>query len=112
MNSGSSAPTHSTVQVERCLRISSSSQKSRPARMGEAWSVRRATSTVRTVSSPSTARSTVSFSLTTLPPRRPSFAVTTTWHCASRMRSRIASALKPPKMIECTAPRRAQASIV
>ncbi len=47
-----------------------------------------------------------------LPPRSPSLAVTTMRQRASTMRSRRASELKPPNTTECTAPIRAQASIV
>ena len=112
MNSGSSAPIHSLVQVERCLRHSSSSQWSRPAASAPRLSVRRATSTVSTSDMPSTARSTVFLSGIRLPPRRPSLAVTTTLQRASTMRSRSDSALKPPNTTECTAPMRAHASIV
>jgi len=75
-------------------------------------SVRRATSTVSTSDKPSMARSTVFFRGMRFPPRRPSLAVTTTRQRASTMRSRRASALKPPKTTECTAPMRAQASMV
>ena len=46
MKSGSSASIHSAVQVERWWRISSSSQESRPARIGTSVSVRRATRTM------------------------------------------------------------------
>jgi hypothetical protein len=44
--------------------------------------------------------------------RRPTLAVTTTLQPASMMRSRSDSAEKPPKTTECTAPMRAQASMV
>ena len=112
MKSGSSAPIHSLVQVERCFLHSSSSQWSRPACIGTSWSVRRATSTVSTSDMPSTALSTVFLSGMRLPPRRPSLAVTTIRQRASTMRSRSDSALKPPNTTECTAPMRAQASMV
>ena len=52
MKSGSSAPIHSAVQVERWVFISSSSQKSRPFTIGTAVSVRRATSTDSTMGIP------------------------------------------------------------
>ncbi len=111
MNSGSSAPIHSTVQVERWRFISSSSQKSRPQVIGGSSSVRRATSTVWTSESPSIARSVIALSGILRPPRSPSFAVITTLHWASRMRSRSESALNPPNTTECTAPMRAHASM-
>jgi len=111
MNSGSSAPIHATVQVERCFFISSSSHRSRPACIGTSWSVRRATRTVSTRSMPSIARSVMALSGIRRPPRRPSFAVITTLQPASTIRSRSDSALNPPKTTECTAPIRAHASI-
>ena len=80
--------------------------------MGTSPSVRRATSTVSTRDIPSMARSTVRLRGTRLPPRRPSLAVTTTLQWASTMRSRSDSAENPPKTTECTAPMRAQASMV
>jgi hypothetical protein len=100
------------VHVERWRWHSSSSQKSRPGRISTSVSVRRATSTASIDAMPSIARSTVFLSGTFLPPRRPSFAVTTTLHRASMMRSRSESAENPPKTTECTAPMRAHASIV
>ncbi len=111
MNSGSSAPIHSTVQVERCRWHSSSSHRSRPLCIGTSCSVRRATSTVSTIDMPSIARSTIALSGMRLPPRMPSLAVITTLQRASTMRSRSASAAKPPNTTECTAPMRAHASI-
>jgi hypothetical protein len=75
-------------------------------------SVRRATSTEPTKARPSTARSTVCLSGIVLPPRSPSLAVTTTFAAGVEMRSRSDSAEKPAKTTECTAPMRAQASIV
>jgi len=111
MKSGDSEDIHSTGQVERCLRISSVSHRSRPDSMGTSVSVRRATSTVSTIERPSMARSTVALSGMRRPPRRPSLAVTRTLHPASRIRSRSDSAEKPAKTTECTAPIRAQASM-
>jgi hypothetical protein len=58
------------------------------------------------------ARSTVFFKGMRFPPRSPSLAVTTMRQRASRILSRSASALKPPKTTEWTAPIRAQASMV
>jgi hypothetical protein len=75
-------------------------------------SVRRATRTVSTSDMPSMARSTVFLRGMRLPPRSPSFAVTTMRQRASTIRSRRLSALKPPNTTECTAPIRAQASMV
>jgi hypothetical protein len=80
--------------------------------MGTSPSVRRATRTVSTMDMPSMARSTVFLRGTRFPPRRPSLAVTTTLQRASTMRSRSASAEKPPNTTEWTAPMRAQASMV
>ncbi len=112
MKSGSSAAIHSTGQVERCFAVSSSSQRSRPARIGTSLSVRRTTKTFSTSDSPSTAWSTVALSGMRLPPRSPSLAVSTTLQPASRMRSRSDSAEKPAKTTEWTAPMRAQASML
>ena len=112
MKSGSSAPIHSLVQVERCLRhlLVEPVVAARPASATSA-SVRRATSTVSTSDKPSIALSTVFLSGIFLPPRRPSLAVITMRQRASMMRSRSDSALKPPNTTECTAPIRAHASI-
>src|SRR5258707_10591758 len=87
MNSGSSEAIHSTGQAERCLLLSSSSQKSRPCRMGTSLSVRWTTNTFSTRDRPSTAWSTVCFKGIFRPPRSPSLAVKTTLQPASRMRS-------------------------
>jgi hypothetical protein len=80
--------------------------------MGTSASVRRATSTVSTSDIPSIAWSTVRLSGMRLPPRIPSLAVTTILQRASTIRSRSDSELKPPNTTECTAPIRAQASMV
>ena len=53
----------------------------------------------------------MAFSGTTAPLRQPPSAVMTTFAPASFIRSRSASAEKPPNTTECTAPIRAQASI-
>ena len=55
--------------------------------------------------------STLAFKGTSLPRRQPPSAVTTSFDWASVLRSEMASALNPPKMIECVAPIRAQASM-
>ena len=60
---------------------------------------------------PSSASSAICFSGTTCPRRQPPSAVMSSVHCASLMRSRSDSELKPPKTTECTAPMRAHASI-
>ena len=57
------------------------------------------------------AMSTLAFSGTLRPPRRPSSAVITTSDLASSMRPASASGEKPPNTIEWIAPMRAQASI-
>ena len=58
----------------------------------------------------SSAASTVALSGTTLPRRQPPSAVMMSLQPASLTRSRIAVSEKPPKMTECVAPMRAQAS--
>ncbi len=58
-----------------------------------------------------TASSALSFSGTTEPRRQAPSAVISTVACASLIRSRSASALKPPNTTECGAPIRAHASI-
>jgi hypothetical protein len=80
--------------------------------MGTSASVRLATNTVCTWFSPEMARSTMDLSGMGRPPRRPSLAVTTTLAPQSTMRSRRLSALKPANTTLCTAPMRAQASMV
>ena len=57
------------------------------------------------------ASSTAAFSFTSPPRRQPPSAVTTTLQLASVIRSINAALEKPPKMTECVAPIRAQASI-
>ena len=57
------------------------------------------------------ARSTLRFSGTIRPPRRPSSAVMTTRESQSWIRPAMESGEKPPKITECTAPMRAQASM-
>ena len=57
------------------------------------------------------ASSAICFSGTILPRRQPPSAVTSSVACASLMRSRSDSALKPPNTTEWTAPMRAHASI-
>ncbi len=57
------------------------------------------------------ASSTLAFSGTFLPPRRPSSAVMTMLESQSWMRPARLSGEKPPNTTECTAPMRAQASI-
>jgi len=73
--------------------------------------VRRTTTTFSTDGDLSRLSSTACFSGISLPRRQPPSAVTTSLAWASLFRSATASALKPPKMIECGAPIRAQASI-
>jgi hypothetical protein len=62
-------------------------------------------------SSSAQAASTFSLSGTTEPRRQAPSQVMMVRLFASRTRSAIACALNPPKMIECAAPMRAQASI-
>ncbi|MNF05826.1 hypothetical protein D3C80_2056470 [compost metagenome] len=57
------------------------------------------------------ASSTFFFSGTARPARRPSSAVITSLELESIMRPATASGEKPPKITECTAPIRAQASM-
>ena len=84
---------------------------SRPAVIGVSVGVRRTTSTFSTVGQLSSALSTLAFSGTILPPRRPSLAVITTLDPQSSMRPARLSGEKPPNTTECTAPMRAQASM-
>ena len=91
--------------------MTSCHQWSRPAVIGTASPVRRTTTTLRMVGTPATAASTFAFSGTIAPRRWPPSAVTSTVASASFMRSRSASAEKPPKTTLWVAPMRAQASI-
>ena len=96
----------------RCWAVASCIQMSRPNSIFVSASVRWTTNTFSTIARPSTAASVIRLSGMRFEPRSPSFAVTITLASASMIRSRSASALKPPKTIEWTAPMRAQASIV
>ncbi len=72
---------------------------------------RRTTSVCSIVGVVSRASSTAGLSAAGLPRRQPPSAVMTSLASASLMRSWSASALNPPKITVCGAPRRAQASI-
>ncbi len=67
--------------------------------------------TFSTVVISGSAWSTLAFSGTAAPLRQPPSQVMTTFAPASFIRSRSASAEKPPNTTECTAPIRAQASM-
>ncbi len=73
--------------------------------------VRRTTTTFSTEGASRSASSTLAFKGTTAPRRKPPSAVTTRVACASFIRSRKASALKPPNTTLCAAPIRAHASM-
>ena len=112
MNSGCSAPKARASCASAAFAISSCHQRSRPSAMSTACSGRSMTSTCSTVwPGRSSAVSTASLSGKTRPLRFEPFAVMTSFAAASSTRWRIASAEKPPKITECTAPMRAQASI-
>ncbi len=113
MNSGCSAFTGVAGQWRVTSSAASWYQTSRPGSMFTAPPVRRTTTTWSTSTSPSLAMaaSTLAFSGTLRPPRRPSSAVMTTLEPQSRMRPARLSGEKPPNTTECTAPSRAQASI-
>ena len=78
---------------------------------GGVFAVRWATITFSTVGISGSASSTLVFSGTAAPFRHPPSEVITTFAPASFIRSRSASAEKPPNTTECTAPIRAQASM-
>ena len=73
--------------------------------------VRRSTTTFSIVGASATASSALRLSGTTLPARQPSSWVIRILASASLIRSRRASAEKPPNTTECGAPSRAQASM-
>ena len=111
MNSGCSASKASGSCVSGCASTRSCHQTSRPSVQATSLPVRRTTRTCSTDGVLSTASSTAGFSGDALPRRFWPSAVMTSRACASSMRERSASALKPPNTTECGAPRRAQASI-
>ena len=110
MKSGSSAPIGSGGQSAATPAAASSSQTSRPGVQGTSAPVRRTTSW-RRPSSPAVALSALAFKGVRRPPRGASSAVTSSLAPESSRRERSASAEKPAKTTECTAPIRAQASI-
>ncbi len=111
MNSGCSASSGSGAQVASWRGTIDSQVTSRPGTSVIGLLVRVRTSTFSTVGQPcSSAASTLALSATTLPRRQPPSAVMISLQPASRTRSRIASAEKPPKITEWVAPSRAQAS--
>ena len=110
MNSGSSAPTATGSQWSSTPSAASCSQVSRSASQGTSPPVRRTTSSF-TPSRPATALSALALSGVRRPPRGASSAVMTSFAPESSTRERSASAEKPAKTTECTAPIRAQASI-
>ena len=110
MKSGSSAPIASGGQSAATPAAASCSQTSRPASQGTSPPVRLTTSW-RTPASPASALSALALSGVRRPPRGASSAVTRSFAPESSMRERSASAEKPAKTTEWTAPIRAQASI-
>lgn len=122
MKSGSSEFIGSGGQTGETLAASSCHHKSRPSFIGTLAPVRRTTTTCSTTAHLSTALSTIDLESQSdpaherthlvaivLPPRLPSSVVMTTRALQSTTRSRRASALKPAKTTEWTAPMRAQA---
>ena len=91
--------------------ICSSHQMSRPAFIWTASLVRRTTRQLLTVGVCSSARSTFVFRGTDLPRRQPPSAVMQRTAPQSLMRSRSASAEKPPNTTVWVAPMRVQASM-
>jgi len=85
-------------------------QTSRGAFHATALPARRTTRTVCTAGHSAIPSSTAVFSGAALPRRKPPSAVITATQPPSWTRSRMALALKPPKITECGAPMRAQAS--
>ncbi len=113
MNSGSSASISAGGHSGGWSATSSSYQTSRLSSQATLPPVRFTTTTLATESSLccSSARSTLAFSGTLRPPRRPSSAVMTSFESQSLMRPARDSGEKPPKTMECGAPMRAQASM-
>ncbi|MNP53897.1 hypothetical protein D3C76_1484120 [compost metagenome] len=111
MNSGSSAPIGSGVQLSPAVSVASWYQRSRPSVQATSPPVRRTTNTLLTAGQLARALSTFCFSGMRLPPRTPSSAVITVRQSASRIRSRRASGEKPPNTTEWMAPMRVQASM-
>ena len=91
--------------------ICSCHQTSRPAFISTASLVRRTTRQLFTVGVSASGASTFALSGTDLPRRQPPSAVMQSFAPQSLMRSRSASAEKPPKTTVCVAPMRAQASM-
>ena len=110
-NSGCSLSNGSAGQSALAAAITSCHHTSRPGFIVTAESQRLKTTHVSTVGDFASASSTLALSGTTLPRRQPPSAVTMTFDLASLLRSATASALKPPKITEWTAPMRAQASM-
>ena len=113
MNSGSSAFMRSGSQLAGWLSTTASYQRSRGICMSTAPPVWRTTSTVSTELVPGSfsAASTLAFSGTFLPPRRPSSAVMISLLVQSATRSAIELGAKPPNTTMWIAPMRAQASM-
>ncbi len=117
MNSGFSASKPRGSCSASAASSASCHQTSRPSVQSTSFSPRRTTSTCCTVlglpsmASAASAVSTVPLSPNTRPLRQPPSAVMTSFASASSMRARRLSALNPPKTTECTAPRRATASM-
>ena len=131
MNSGVSASNASGTCTSDCSATSSCHHTSRPRVHGTASSslecvprvprgrsvrpgreVRRTTTTCSTALSPLQASSATAFTGTTAPRRCCPSVVTRTLAPVSSTRKRSASAENPPKTRECTAPMRAQASVM
>ena len=91
--------------------MTSCHQRSRPAFMSTSPSVRRTTTQVLIVGVSARALSTFALSGMTLPRRQPPSAVMQSLAPQSLMRSRSASAEKPPKTTVWGAPMRVQASM-
>ena len=111
MNSGSSACMCSTGHSVVTIAAASWYQKSRDGFISTGVPVRLTTTTQSTPPLLAIAASTLAFSGTFLPPRRPSSAVITTLDWQSVMRWARLSGEKPANTTEWMAPIRAQASI-
>ena len=111
MNSGSSACMCSTGHSVVTISAASWYQRSRDGFMSTLAPVRLTTTTQSTPPDLAIAASTLDFSGTFLPPRRPSSAVMTILDWQSVMRWARLSGEKPANTTEWIAPIRAQASI-
>jgi hypothetical protein len=109
-NSGCSASKGWAVCSGLAASTLSCHHTSRPGVQATSWPVRRTTSTCSRSGRSRAASSAADFTSTAFPRRNWPSLVTSSFARVSWRRKRTASALKPPKTRECTAPMRAQAS--